>query len=88
MKPFLRYVDFGFSADGGSRHVVLVQFDVFMIGTAKNDEQRHCAKFGRNGSNHGGDMSVIDMSRWQPPPSFFGKFEFSNGRNCPQRQHA
>jgi len=45
VKPFLRYVDFGFSADGGSRYVVLVQFDVFMIGTAKNDEQRHCAKF-------------------------------------------
>jgi len=77
VKPLPRYLDVEFSEDGGSRHVVLVKFDVFTIGTVKNIEQRHCANFGRNRSKHGGDMSLIHFSRWEPPPSsFLGNLKF------------
>jgi len=54
---------------GGSRHIVLVKFDVFTIGTVKNVEQRHCANFGRTRSKHFGDTSLIHFSRWELPPS-------------------
>jgi len=46
------------------------------IRTVKKDELRHCAKFCRNRSKHGGDMSVFDFLKWRRPPSWI--FEISN----------
>jgi len=40
-------------------------FAFLTIGTVKKYELRHCAKFCQNRSNHGGDISVFDFSRWR-----------------------
>jgi len=52
------------------------------------DELRHCAKFSRNRSNHGGDMSVFDFSRWRRRHLEFSKFQIFNGRNGQKRRTA
>ena len=43
--------------DGGSHHLGFYNFTFLMNRTVKKDELRHCAKFCRNRSNHGGDIS-------------------------------
>jgi len=58
--------------DGGSHSLGFLKLTIREV---KKDELRHCAKFCRNSSNHGGDMSVFDFSRWRPPPSWI--FEIS-----------
>jgi len=69
--------------DGGSHHLgFFLNFTFLTIGTVKKDELRHCAKFCQNRSNHGGDMSFFDFSRWRLPQSWI--FEISkifNGWN-------
>jgi len=55
--------------DGVSHHLGFLKFYILTTGTVKKDELRHCAKFCRNCSNHGGDMSVFDFSRWMPSQS-------------------
>ena len=45
--------------DGGSHNLGFFKFCILKIRMVMKDELRHCAKFRRNRSNHGGDMSVF-----------------------------
>ena len=74
--------------DSGSHNLGFLKFYILMIRTVKKDGLRHCAKFCQNRSNHGGDMSIFDFSRWRPSPSWIFEISNFNGRNSQEGRTA
>ena len=59
VKPRPRYGDFSIFQDGRRRHLGFVNFGILMVGQLKRVEVCRRAKFGRNRSNRGGDMTIL-----------------------------
>ena len=90
VKPLSRRLVFGFlmMLALGSHKLGFLKFYILTIRTVKKDELRHCAKFCRNRSIHGGDMSVFDFQDGGHHHLGFLKFQIFNGRDSQEGQTA